>query len=204
MFIGKWNKSVIMTYVGLLFSVIGIYFSFNEKILYAFSCLIVAGICDMLDGTIARRCKRDESEKLFGIELDSLVDVIDFIAFPIVIFINLGLNEWYYIFLYFIYSICGVARLAYFNITLEDENKNVPIKYYSGLPVTFAALIYPLVHLVSYILPDNVLNIYYTISMLIISFLFIFNFKLRKPTTKTYPIFFILALIVLILFLGVL
>ena len=61
MFIGVWNKSVILTYIGLFFSVIGMYLAFtNENILYAFSCLMVSGVCDLFDGKVARMCKRTE------------------------------------------------------------------------------------------------------------------------------------------------
>ena len=86
MVIGKWNKSVILTYAGLLVAVLGIFLAFTqEKINYAFCCLMVAGVCDLFDGMVARRCKRTEEEKMFGIELDSLVDVVSFIALPICI-----------------------------------------------------------------------------------------------------------------------
>lgn len=204
MFIGKWNKSVIMTYIGMFFSVMGIFFCFKEKILYALSCLIVSGICDLFDGTIARRCKRTDEEKQFGIELDSLVDVVSFIAFPIIIYYAMGLNAWYFIPLYVLYAICGVCRLAYFNISLEEENKDVAIKYYKGLPVTFVSLILPVMYLISYLVPVVLHTLYFALVLFLISGLYILNFKLRKPTLKVYPFFVLLAIIVLILFLGVL
>ena len=204
MIIGKWNKSVIMTYIGLGFSTLGIYLSLKGEILYALSCLIVAGICDLLDGAIARKCKRTEQEKEFGIQLDSLVDVYSFIAFPIIIYLSMGLINWYNIPIYIIFGICGVARLAYFNITLEETNKDQAVKYYSGLPVTFTALIIPLIYLISYLIPTSIHTIYFTIIMFIISILNVLNIKIKKPTTKIYPVFIILAIIVLILFLGVL
>lgn len=204
MFIGKWNKSVIMTYVGMFFSIMGIFFCFKEKILYALSCLIVSGICDLFDGTIARRCKRNDEEKQFGIELDSLVDVVSFIVFPIIIYYAMGFNKWYFIPFYFIYAVCGVARLAYFNISLEEENKDIAIKYYSGLPVTFVALILPVMYLISYLIPEVLHSLYFILIMFLISMMYIVNFKLKKPTLKVYPFFVILAIIVLILFLGVL
>ena len=204
MIIGKWNKSVIMTYIGLGFSTLGIYLSLQGEILYALSCLIVAGICDLLDGAIARKCKRTEQEKEFGIQLDSLVDVYSFIAFPIIIYLSMGLNNWYNIPIYIIFGICGVARLAYFNITLDETNKDKAVKYYSGLPVTFTALIIPLIYLISYIIPISIHTIYFTLIMFIVSMLNVLNIKIKKPTLKVYPVFIILAIIVLILFLGVL
>ena len=50
--IGKWNKSVILTYIGLGCSLLGFYFS-TVNINYTIICLVLAGICDLFDGFIA-------------------------------------------------------------------------------------------------------------------------------------------------------
>ena len=84
-FIGFWTPSVILTLVGFGFSVIGINELFNDGTNYnvVMACLVLAGICDMFDGTVARMFKdRSDNEIKFGIELDSLVDVISFGVFP--------------------------------------------------------------------------------------------------------------------------
>ena len=44
MFIGKYNKSVILTYIGLLSATIGIYFAIYEMLSYSMICLIISGI----------------------------------------------------------------------------------------------------------------------------------------------------------------
>ena len=94
MFIGKWNKSVILTYIGLAFGILGIALTLlGVKTKYALMCLMVAGVCDMFDGTVARRCKRTKEEKEFGIQLDSLVDTGCFVMFPIIILLTI-----YYLF----------------------------------------------------------------------------------------------------------
>jgi len=205
MIIGKWNKSVILTYIGLIISVFGIYLSFtNDNILLAFSCLLVAGVCDLFDGVIARRCKRTKEEKEFGIELDSLVDVVNFVALPIVLLINLGLTEIYHIIIYMFFVIAGVARLAYFNITLEEKNKSEPVKYYHGLPVTFIAMILPIAHLLTYLFGIKDFTIYYAIILSVTGLLNILNINIKKPHGLAYPILLIMAIITLILFLGVL
>ena len=201
--IGKWNKSVILSYIGLAFSILGIYLAlkgFNIK--YAEVCLIVAGVCDMFDGTVARKCKRTEEEKLFGIELDSLVDVVNFLILPIIILFSLGINEIYAIPVFILYILFGVSRLAYFNITVEDNNK--PRKYYDGLPVTFAALLFPIIYLLSYILDKNIFNIVYLISTFIISILFIIKIKIPKPKLILSLIFLLLAIILSIIYLFIL
>ena len=201
--IGKWNKSVILSYIGLCFSVLGIYLAIsNNNIKYSLVCLMVAGVCDLFDGTIARMCKRTKEEKFFGIELDSLIDVFNFISFPIVIFISLGLNKIYYLPIYFLYSIFAIARLAHFNITVENNNK--PVKYYEGLPVTYAALIFPIVYLLSFIIKDKIFNIIYILTMLIVSILFIIRIKIPKPKLKSSILLLLLAILVSILYLFIL
>ena len=204
MFIGKWNKSVILTYVGLAFAIFGMYLSFHGSVLPAISCLLVAGICDMFDGFVARKCKRTDEEKRFGIELDSLVDTISFVAFPIVLLFNMGLTSIYYVPIYILFGIAGVARLGYFNISLDDENKDVPIKHYTGLPVTFIALTIPLAQLIVELANITNIGIYYGIIMFVTAVLNIAKIKVTKPKGIAYPIALIMAIITLVLFLGVL
>ena len=142
MIVGKWNKSVILTYAGMLFAVLGMVLAFTcGKINYAMCCLMVAGVCDLFDGMVARRCKRTEEEKKFGIELDSIVDTLSFVALPVCIFISMGLTKVWDIVIFMFFALAGVARLAYFNIDTADSEKAV--KHYTGLPVTYAALIFP-------------------------------------------------------------
>ena len=204
MFIAKWNKSVILTYVGLIFSIIGIYICFTtQNILHALSCLMVSGVCDLFDGMVARKCKRTKEEKLFGIQLDSLVDTASFVVFPIVILITIGLTKWYHIIALSMFGICGIARLAHFNVVAESK-KGEPLKYYTGLPVTAIALSLPLLYLFSYIIPSNIYLIVLSIMTMVIALLNILTIKVKKPTGIAYPIFAIIAIIMLVLFLGVL
>ena len=205
MFVGKWNRSVILTYIGLAVSIFGIFICFNMKVNcvnLAMSCLIIAGICDLFDGAVARKCKRTEEEKNFGIQLDSLVDVIDFIALPVAIFLRLEMNEWYHFIIIATFAICGIARLAHFNVSLEDNSK--PVKHYTGLPVTYTAMIFPLFYLLSYVIPFNIFTIIYTILIAVVAMLNILKIKIIKPKGVAYLIFPILAIITLVLYLGVL
>ena len=203
MLIGKWNKSVILTYVGLLFSVIGIYLSVKGgNVVYVLSCLVLAGVCDMFDGYVARKCKRDENEKNFGIQLDSLVDTVSFVVFPIVILLGMGLNKWYNIVIYVLFGICGVCRLAYFNILVEDNSK--PAHSYKGLPVTAAAAIFPTFYLLKYVLSKSCFNIVYSLVMLITAILNILNINIKKPKGRAYLVFSIAAILALVLFLVIL
>ena len=203
MIVGKWNKSVILTYAGLLLAVLGIFLAFTaEKITYSFCCLMVAGVCDLFDGMVARRCKRTEEEKMFGIELDSLVDVVSFIALPVCIFIALGFTSVWHLIIYLVYALFGVARLAYFNIATADSEKAV--KYYIGLPVTYTALIFPLLYLLSAVFTDAVFVPVFTCGIVVVSVLEIVKIKVPKPKGVWYGIFGIMAIGMLVIYLAVL
>ena len=203
MFIGKWNKSVILTYVGMALSVAAMFLSFTgAKINYALVCLMFAGICDLFDGAVARKCKRTQQEKDFGVQLDSLCDVISFIACPIAVFFGLGLTHIWSLAVVIFYAVCGVARLAYFNITTADGD--APVKYYSGLPVTFSALIFPLLCLFKFVLGQTVFEILFTVLIFIVGLMFILNIKIKKPRGAAYIIFSVLAVAVSVLYLTVL
>ncbi len=191
--IGYYTKSVILTYLSVISAIIGMYIALIEnETKYALLLLIISGLCDAFDGKVARKCKRTEQEKQFGVELDSLADLIAFIMFPIIIFYSLGLHSTINIIIFILFALGGVIRLAYFN-TIADQN--APVKCYSGLPVTSTAIIFPVFYLLTMLLKTNTFNILYTIVMLITSFLFVINFKIRKPQTKELIIFLIGGLI---------
>lgn len=191
--IGYYTKSVILTYLSVISAIIGMYIALIEnESKYALLLLIISGLCDAFDGKVARSCKRTEQEKQFGVELDSLADLIAFIMLPIIIFYSLGLHSIINIIIFILFALGGVIRLAYFN-TIADQN--APVKYYSGLPVTSTAIIFPVFYLLTMLLTTNTFNTLYTIVMLITSFLFVLNFKIRKPQTKELIIFLIGGLI---------
>ena len=123
MFIVKINKSVLITYLGVIFAVIAMYFSFTKiafaeinYLRYSLVFLILSGICDMFDGKVARMCKRTIKEKEFGIQLDSLADTVNFLCLPVIIMLSLGMNTIIDIIVYCLFILCGVSRLGYFNV----------------------------------------------------------------------------------------
>ena len=193
--IGKWNKSVIATYVGMLLAVASIFLLISGFYKAAMMCFMGAGICDLFDGTIARMCKRTEEEKNFGIQLDSLVDVVSFIVLPVVLIVKLAGFTWYAAVAAVLYSVFGIARLAYFNVCQEEnEDKDSPIKYYTGMPVTYAALVFPLVYLLHLYFNTEVTALFMCIAMEIMAVLFILKIKFIKPGKKGYIFLMLLAI----------
>lgn len=212
MFIGKYDKSVIVTYLGIVSTMIGIYLVLGNStpnVTGAIICLMISGICDMFDGKVARMCKnRTEEDKQYGIQIDSLTDMISFIAYPIIILygivntFDVGLCSYIAIPVLSLFTICGISRLAFFNVnaTLEDG----PVKYYTGLPVTSTAIVFPTVYLLRYVFSNKIfVSIYLTIFALL-SFLMIFKFKIKKPKTNSWYVgcsilAFIMAIILILL-----
>lgn len=203
--IGMWNKSVILTYAGMCFAILGFVLAAggtDRSVNYVMACFMIAGVCDLFDGSVARRVKRNDEEKEFGIQLDSLVDVVSFITLPIVIFTMLGMTEVYHMILYMIYALCGVARLAYFNVVTADENEAV--KYYTGLPVTYSALIFPLCYLIRYVVSGDAFRVLYSCIILAVSILYVLKIRVIKPKGAAYIFFGVLAIVMQILYLVIL
>ncbi|MBQ9828465.1 MAG: CDP-alcohol phosphatidyltransferase family protein [Lachnospiraceae bacterium] len=202
--IGFYNYTVILTYIGLASSIIGMTAAMQQRYKTAIVCLMISGLCDMFDGKVARTKKdRTEDEKKFGIQIDSLCDVVCFGVFPAIIGYSLGIKRGLGLISMILYVTAAVIRLGYFNVSEEkrqqetDENR----KYYQGLPVTSAAIIFPLVFTLKGV-AYKTFAMKFEIALIITAILFITDFKMKKLTTKQMLIFlpvvlFILARIIL-------
>ncbi len=207
MFIVKIHKSVLLTYLGVIFAVISMYFAFTKMAFseisymrFSLIFLMLAGICDMFDGKVARMCKRTKEEKEFGIQIDSLADTVNFIVLPIVIMLSLGMNSIIDIVVYTLFVLSGISRLGYFNVNASLDK---PVNYYNGLPVTSTAIIYPILGLMHGQIPENIFQIIYLLATALIALLFVTKIKILKFKGAAYIIVPILALILIILLLVI-
>jgi CDP-diacylglycerol---serine O-phosphatidyltransferase len=122
------------TLASLFFGVFAIVAASRSEFDTAARCVVAAGICDALDGRIARATGTGSR---FGSELDSLVDAISFGLAPALImyFAVLNRNGWDWIFA-FLFVACAVIRLARFNVEQAGRAK----KYFHGLPSPAAGM----------------------------------------------------------------
>ena len=195
--IGFYNYTVILTYLGLLSSVTGIFLACGVGNLpaspkYAIVCLMISGLCDMFDGKVARTCKkRTEQEKQFGIQIDSLCDLVCFGILPSVIGYSVGMKNWLDIPVLIFFPLCAVIRLAYFNVTEEMRQKKTSEvrKVYEGLPVTSVALILPLLFSFRNDIGTEIFPPVYGIVLSVIAIAFITRFRIKKPGMKSMFIF---------------
>ena len=84
--IGFYDYTVILTYLSLISAIGGIALVTSDHPILAPFCLLFCGMCDMFDGRIARGYgSRTRKEKLFGIQIDSLCDMVSFGVAPVII-----------------------------------------------------------------------------------------------------------------------
>jgi Phosphatidylserine synthase len=149
--IGQYNYTVVLTYANLVFGTLGIFSALDNRIENSLIFLILAGICDMFDGMVARTKKnRSTYEKSYGIQIDSLADIVSFCVLPAITSFSIGNKGIISTSFHILFILAGLIRLAHFNVTeLEISRTKQLRKYYSGLPVTSTAIIIPLFFTIS-------------------------------------------------------
>lgn len=206
--IGIYDYTVILTYLSLLSAGGGIVVSLSGMghPYYGMFFLLFCGLCDAFDGRVARRkTDRTRLEINFGIQIDSLADVVAFGVLPACIgvamiwrspvftsiFETLGkpfgaILRGVLFALLVLYILAAVIRLAYFNVTEEERQKSEggARKYYTGLPVTSASIIFPLVLVLQFITPKFDVTFLYPILAVAMGFAFLGKFSVRKPSFK--------------------
>ena len=144
--IGVYDYTVIATYAALLTSLYGIFACFEGNPMAGVLCLMICGGIDTFDGKIARTKKnRTEEGKLFGIQIDSLNDLVCFGVLPAVIAFSMGVTSAVGMLLLGIFVLCGLIRLAYFNVLEEKRQQETEQDRtaYLGLPITSSSVFLP-------------------------------------------------------------
>lgn len=109
--------------------------SFNHDFEKAAYAIILAGVFDVLDGRVARMTK---SQSQFGVEYDSIADVVSFGLAPAILAYVWVLHSFGRVGFAgaFFFAACGALRLARFNTLAADAT---PKSYFVGLPIPAAA-----------------------------------------------------------------
>jgi CDP-diacylglycerol--serine O-phosphatidyltransferase len=182
--LGYFNYTVVATYACMLSGAAGIYLAYAQRPFWALVCLMFSGVLDMFDGKIARRAKnRNIEEERFGIQIDSLSDVICFGVLPAVICFQTGTVYWFLKVIPALYMLAALIRLAYFNVTEEirQDNTDAPRTSYTGVPVTTAALVFPLVYTIGKRCGGQVLKVALLAFLALLGVLFLSKLKIKKP-----------------------
>ena len=222
--IGFYDYTVILTYMSLISAVVGIGMASCGHPVLATFFLMFCGMCDMFDGKVARSKKnRTQDEKSFGIQIDSLVDVVAFGVLPAMMTIELCDHRWYAYMVSAFFVLAGVIRLAYYNVTeeLRQHQTDEVRKSYCGLPITTSSLIFPFFFclVALYCTCHDSISLFlqlfqrngFRIGLCAITGLtglaFITPFKIRKPQSRELWMFLIfgavMAVVLLIVYLKV-
>ena len=186
-FIGVYDYTVLLTHLSLISSVLGMTRAIHGDYKGAILCLALSGICDAFDGIVARTKKnRTGDECSFGIQLDSLCDMVCFGLFPAMICYLLGVRGAVGVALVLFYSLCAIIRLAFFNVleTKRQATEGGANKSYRGLPVTSIAFILPLTFWLQFVLPEMVFLVLLHLVLLVVGFLFVLDIKIPKLGPK--------------------
>jgi CDP-diacylglycerol--serine O-phosphatidyltransferase len=163
--------------------------------------IIVGGILDGLDGRIARMTR---TTTRFGVEYDSLADLVTFGVAPAFLVYGWALSafgRWGWL-AAFLYLICGALRLARFNVQINTVEK----EKFNGLPIPAAAIFVASMILLFYYLGGSggfrhfaVLLTIYVLAFLMVSTVKFNSFKdlepFRRRPFNTLVMFVFLALL---------
>lgn len=180
--IGFYDYTVVLTYLGALLGLYGIILAGQGNFMGTIYCLAGSLVCDTLDGKVARAKKgRTNQEMLFGIQIDSLCDVISFGVAPAALFYLLGLQGGLDLLLLGAYVLCCVIRLAYFNVLAGQAELGTKGDYH-GLPVVCLTVMVPAVYMTHLWLPDMLFLWVMRLATAAFGLMYILDFKVKKPT----------------------
>ncbi|MEB1808130.1 MAG: CDP-diacylglycerol--serine O-phosphatidyltransferase [Bacillaceae bacterium] len=164
----KSQAANLITLINLGFGAMAILLVLQGELRTSLLLITIAAVFDRLDGMVAR--KTNTTSEL-GKQLDSLSDIISFGVAPAIllyqgVLFTFGMPGAFFA---IIFIACGAIRLARFNVT--DTHG-----FFVGLPITAAGLLLTLSFLLIDIIPDY----QFMFITLILAFLMIGTFKIRK------------------------
>lgn len=227
--IGFYDYTVILTYLSLLSASIGIVVSLSGGGHPFLGCffLLFCGFCDAFDGKVARTKKdRTELERNYGIQIDSLSDLVAFGVLPACMggalilrsdflreLAQVYADRWFVLLgglalfaVLILYVLAAMIRLAYFNVTEEERQKTEGgvRKYYTGLPVTSAALIFPLVMLAQYLTRRDITLVYIAVALVTGLAFLMKRLQVRKPRLRGILIMIAVGAVIMALMIALL
>lgn len=159
----KLNLADFTTLMNAASGLLAVFYSITGKFATAAVFILIAVVLDFLDGRIARRFRQSSG---LGKELDSLADTISFGVAPAVFGFMLSEKGTLITAIVIIFVLCGILRLARFNIA--------NIKHFEGMPITVNGILFPLIYFI------NVPVCYFQYIYLLSAIAMISTFKIKK------------------------
>ena len=172
----------ICSLVGLLCSVLAIYFAIIGQFQGAMIGMIWAVFFDWSDGILARRMKgRTKDQGLYGAQLDSLIDIVSFGICPAIVLLSYGHFSPWFIPGAFVIVATGVIRLSYFNVFgLVDKST------YMGFPLDNNVIILVFMFIFSGLFSHTAFSILIYILLMLLAVLNVAPIKTPKFAGRWY------------------
>jgi CDP-diacylglycerol--serine O-phosphatidyltransferase len=198
--LGAYNLACLVSLAGLAAAVAAMVLASWGVFELAVVGLILAGVADLFDGVVARRLELGDFAKEFGVQLDTTVDVVAFLATPAVIALSILPAAWPGAIGIGSFVIAGVVRLAHFNtLSVRGADQST---HHRGLPVTYSALIFPLVFLLRDALPAERFQQLLIGVFVVLACLFVVNVPVPKPRGVLYIVLPLLAVGLTVYWIG--
>jgi len=186
----------ICSLAGLFCALLGIYYAIQGVFPAAMIGILWAVVFDWFDGAIARRLAgRTASQRAFGTQLDSLIDVVSFAVCPAIVLLSYGqYSPWFVPGAFAILS-TGVLRLSYFNVFgLMDEST------YMGLAIDNNGLVLAFVFLLDGLVSRGTFSVILYITLLALAAMNVAPIRTPKLTGGWYYGLVVYALVMTAVF----
>lgn len=181
----------LLSLVGLASALAGALLAMHGRLAHGLVAMILSGLCDLFDGLIARRLARTDEQRAFGGHLDSVVDACAFGFAPAIWLHAAGLRSLPECALLAFFAACAVWRLAYFDtVGLSTEGG---ARYYTGVPVTYAALVIPIAALAGFA-GAEALRWTLVGACGVLALTMVSPLRVRKPGGAMYAVFLLAAI----------
>jgi CDP-diacylglycerol--serine O-phosphatidyltransferase len=195
--LGHFDPATSLTLAGVSLSILAVVFTVRGSLAAGVICFMYAGLCDLFDGFVARRTTRTKEQAAFGLQIDSMADMAAFGVTPVLIGLHLGLVSPVEVMALIFYVCCAAIRLAFFNVHgITEDGKR---RYYTGVPVTYSALVFPVLLLFATALNEPTLRWLLHGYFWVLGSLFILRIPVPKPGGVFYVIFPIVAVVLTVI-----
>lgn len=166
------------TILAIYFSIIGVYYGAMIGMIWA--------VCfDWADGLVARRMKgRTGNDRMFGGQLDLVIDIVSYGVAPAVLVLSYGKFEPWLLPVAFVMLAASAIRLSYFStFGLSDESK------YTGLALDNNSIALVFIFLLESFIPNEAFSIVLYISAVTLAILNVSQIKTPKLSGNPRNVF---------------
>ena len=194
MIIGYYNIANFITLTGMSSALCACYLAFMGHYKAAIVVYMLAGLCDLFDGRVARATDNgDMKRRTFGVQIDTVSDVISFGVAPGVLAYAMGFRDVADVVIYIIFACLGAIRLAYFSTQAITEAPGMKMTCFTGMPIpTISFFLPPLALLMTCVAPETMHWVFKAVYA-IIGISFVINVKIKKPG-NAFAIFFVFSM----------